>query len=108
MPKAALPYGDVLRYLRGGADFLLELMNHSAGDGSSSSRPRNLIIVISCMLLLLVIIRQQCPPITHHHDPSAPAAMRSTTAQHQMDRLRRLRTEAEDYYGLHQLVREID
>lgn len=32
----------MLRYLRGGADFLLELMNHSAGDGSSSSRPRNL------------------------------------------------------------------
>jgi len=44
--------------------------------------------------------------LTNHH-PSSTMLSNNTNAHHQMDRLRRLRTEA-DYYGLHQLVHDID
>ena len=72
-------FGDILRYLRGGADFLRELA------------------------------RAQSLPGTGRPGAGWPgdAARRVALGDGGRDRLRRLRTEA-DYYGLHQLVRDID
>ncbi|KAL9186690.1 hypothetical protein ACHAXT_005928 [Thalassiosira profunda] len=74
-------FGDVLRYLRGGADFLLELVRSSGSDGLGLGG------------LGGAAVRAGGSP------PAISGANR--------DRLRRLRTEA-DYYGLHQLVHDID
>jgi hypothetical protein len=68
-------FGDVLRYLRGGSNFLEELLTCSSSSSSSMAMMSN---------------------------------TNATTANGGgIDRLRRLRTEA-DYYGLQELVHEID
>jgi hypothetical protein len=95
-------FGDVLRYLRGGADFLLELMNHSIGAGGGSSRHRN-IHSHSLHHHAAASLGDYSAAVSTNH----PHHQSSSALQHQMDRLRRLRTEA-DYYGLHQLVHDID
>ena len=104
---------DVLRYLCGGKDFLLELMNH-------------LVILMELLVVIMFLIHHHAAGslmsrnhpmdmaggsagaggLTNHH-PSSTMLSNNTNAHHQMDRLRRLRTEA-DYYGLHQLVHDID
>ena len=77
-------FGDILRYLRGGADFLLELVHSSAGASTCASHQ-----------------------MSSHQATLSAAASSSNISKNNMDRLRRLRTEA-DYYGLHQLVHDID
>ncbi|KAL7545054.1 hypothetical protein ACHAWF_008419 [Thalassiosira exigua] len=87
-------FGDVLRYLRGGADFLSELVRSTGGDGGGGG--------YSCG--------------GAHYGGGGPksAALRAAGCSAGVvagydgrDRLRRLRTEA-DYYGLHRLVHDID
>jgi len=77
-------FGDILRYFRGGADFLLELVNTNSGNGYAGESNQNY--------------------QNHHNRTEVRQTIRSSTG---LDRLRRLRVEA-DYYGLHQLVHDID
>eukprot|EP00986_Skeletonema_menzelii_P001413 scaffold376_cov137-Skeletonema_menzelii.AAC.10 len=117
-------FGDVLRYLHGGADFLLELMNHSVRIGAAgvvgvggedgSSRLRNVHHHLHHYHHGASSFGDYSTTVSTNHHPSAmmmpssSTTSNTTTPQHyQMDRLRRLRTEA-DYYGLHQLVHDID
>ncbi|KAL7542051.1 hypothetical protein ACHAXR_012353 [Thalassiosira sp. AJA248-18] len=80
-------FGDILRYLRGGADFLLELVHsstsHNNNGGGGTAYGSNATGLENA------------------------AGSSSIISKNNMDRLRRLRTEA-DYYGLHQLVADID
>ena len=118
-------FGDVLRYLRGGADFLVELMNRSGrhhyyhdATHQSVSRHHSDGGAVSCGVQDVARDHRGHHNINggsfnnysasigttnHHH----PGNTNYNNNHHQMDRLRRLRTEA-DYYGLHQLVHDID
>lgn len=102
-------FGDVLRYLRGGADFLLELMNcysannNSGGDHATNGGHTNMHQSSRNVAGMSSSLYSHANSAT---STSSSMMMRPINA-HQMDRLRRLRTEA-DYYGLHQLVHDID
>ena len=97
-------FGDLLRYLRGGRDFLLEVVNYSSGShvyggggGESGNYWNNGYLGSG-------------GGGGDFTQSSSLAMMRNITTNNnnnKMDRLRRLRTEA-DYYGLHQLVHDID
>ncbi len=112
-------FGDVLRYLRGGADFLLDLMNRSGRHYHAQS---DAAMSVSAGAHDCDAARNHHhfhrgagsfnysasrATANHHHSALAGNTTTTGVAHHQMDRLRRLRTEA-DYYGLHQLVHDID
>eukprot|EP00984_Skeletonema_dohrnii_P021258 scaffold10568_cov140-Skeletonema_dohrnii-CCMP3373.AAC.6 len=107
-------FGDVLRYLRGGKDFLLELMNHYSShfDGAGGGGGHHVHHHAASSLMSRNHPMDMAGGstggfFTNHHPSTTMMLSNNTNAHHQMDRLRRLRTEA-DYYGLHQLVHDID
>ena len=106
-------FGDVLRYLRGGKDFLLELMNHysshfdGAAGGGGGHHHHHAAGSLMSRNHPMDMAGGSTGGFTNHHPSSTMMLSNTTNAHHQMDRLRRLRTEA-DYYGLHQLVHDID
>jgi len=82
-------FGDILRYLRGGADFLSGLLRNY----SSSSPSRGMGSTLNQMAMRASGSNSNLGSIMSNDN--------------NRDRLRRLRIEA-DYYGLHQLVHDID
>jgi len=93
-------FGDILRYLRGGSDFLMELV-HSYSSNSSAYGGHHRGSAASSRSAMMMSSRDG------GGGGAATGGGVSQSSSSNVDRLRRLRTEA-DYYGLHQLVHDID
>jgi len=109
-------FGDVLRYLRGGADFLLELVNydsfggrdhHQQHGGAVNNHGLNHLTASSLYSYASSAAAAAASMTSSSSSMMMRRSKNSSNSTATMDRLRRLRTEA-DYYGLHQLVHDID
>jgi hypothetical protein len=108
-------FGDILKYLRGGADFLLELVRSSSSSScASAAATRNYAVQRSGSSGGGFRYYGATGSNRGIHDSgvnywvaSGSGLASSISNNSHLDRLRRLHTEA-DYYGLHQLVHDID
>jgi hypothetical protein len=126
-------FGDILKYLRGGADFLLELVRSSGAASISTATTRNTAVSDASRCYYDTTssnyygnhgsgMNYWAGGGGHHHPSTLSSTYPSSSYSNNFfnfhnhshlspnnwgDRLRRLRTEA-DYYGLHQLVHDID
>ena len=95
-------FGDILRYLRGGADFLHGLVRHQQQHYASAPTASSLAGHCALRAAAASSYGNYNGMSNSNITPSNNYAINNNR-----DRLRRLRIEA-DYYGSHQLVHDID